>query len=64
MEDRFIDLEIRIGQQEYMIDSLNQIIYKQQGKIDQIEAALAEVAKRIANLDSGISSSHDRPPHY
>ena len=61
MEERFVDLEIRISHQEDMIDELNKLVY--QVKIDQLEAVLKDMAKRIIELEND-RTINERPPHY
>ena len=63
MEERFVDLEIRISHQEVMIDELNKLVYQQQVKIDQLEAVLKDMAKRIIELEND-RTINERPPHY
>ena len=63
MEERFVDLEIRISHQEDMIDELNKLVYQQQVKIDQLEAVLKDMAKRIIELEND-RTINERPPHY
>ncbi len=63
MEERFVDLEIRISHQEDMIDELNKLVYQQQVKIDQLEAVLKDMAKRIIELEND-RTINERPPRY
>lgn len=63
MEERLIDLEIRITRQEDMIDELNKTVYQQQLKIDGFEAVLKEMDRRIIELESD-KPLNERPPHY
>ena len=63
MEERLIDLEIRITRQEDMIDELNKVIYQQQLKIDGLEAILKEMAARLVELESD-KPLNEKPPHY
>ena len=37
-EERIVDIEIKIARQEDLLDSLNQLVYQQQKKIDELEA--------------------------
>ncbi|MCL1886761.1 MAG: SlyX family protein [Betaproteobacteria bacterium] len=65
MEERFIDLEMRISHQENTIDELNKTVFQQQGRIDQLEAAIAELARRLAErANNGVVLTHEKPPHY
>ncbi|MCZ4065374.1 SlyX family protein [Oxalobacter aliiformigenes] len=63
MEERLIDLEIRITRQEDMIDELNKTVYQQQLKIDNFEAILKEMASRIVELEND-NPLNEKPPHY
>ena len=63
MEERLIDLEIRITRQEDMIDELNKTVYQQQLKIDNVEAILKEMASRIVELEND-NPLNEKPPHY
>ena len=63
MEERLIDLEIRITRQEDMIDELNKTVYQQQLKIDNFEAILKEMAYRIVELEND-NPLNEKPPHY
>lgn len=63
MEERLIDLEIRITRQEDIIDELNKTVYQQQLKIDNFEAILKEMASRIVELESD-KPLNEKPPHY
>ncbi len=64
-EERFIELEIKLTQQEDTVESLNQVIYRQQRQIDQLEAMVAELARRVVNMpDSFHNSTSEKPPHY
>ncbi len=65
MEERFVDLEMRISHQEDMIDELNKAIYQQQNRIDQLEATILELARHLnERIDSNMVLRHEKPPHY
>jgi SlyX protein len=66
-EDRIIEIEIKLTRQEDLVESLNQVVYQQQKKIDKLEALCAELVQHLKNqTDSGSERSLDneRPPHY
>lgn len=64
-EERFIELEIKLSQQEDLLDTLNQTIFRQQQKIDRLEAVTAELARRIVNMPDVIQrTTTEKPPHY
>jgi SlyX protein len=66
-EDRIVEIEIKLTRQEDMVESLNQVVYRQQQQIDKLEAICAELVRHLKNLtDTGSERSLDneRPPHY
>jgi SlyX protein len=64
-EDRFMDIEIKLAHQEDMVESLNDVVYQQSKRIDQLEALVNKVAEHIRNSQqSGQNPTNDRPPHY
>ncbi|MCM1128410.1 MAG: SlyX family protein [Alistipes senegalensis] len=65
MEERLMDLEMRISHQEEAIDVLNRTVYRQQNQIDQLEAALSELARRmVEKAHDRMDPAHEKPPHY
>jgi SlyX protein len=64
-EDRIIDIEIKLAHQENLVESLNQTIYEQGRRIDQLEAMVAKLAEHIRALrDAGQGPVNEKPPHY
>ncbi|MGJ7917413.1 SlyX family protein [Massilia sp. LXY-6] len=64
-EDRIIDIEIKLAHQENLVESLNQTIYEQGRRIDQLEAMVAKLAEHIRTLrDAGQGPVNEKPPHY
>ena len=64
-EDRFVDIEIKLAHQEDLVESLNQMVYQQGRRIDQLEAMVNGLAEHIRNnAQSGPNLVNDRPPHY
>jgi SlyX protein len=63
-EDRFVDIEIKLAQQEDLVESLNTRIYEQQKQIDKLEGMLAALAEHLRNRSSDQSPLNERPPHY
>ena len=68
LEERLIDLEIRIARQDDLMDTLNSLVYQQQKKIDALETLCGALASRLReiaahnNQRSGVID--ERPPHY
>jgi SlyX protein len=64
-EDRIIDIEIKLAHQENLVESLNQTVYEQGRRIDQLEAMVAKLAEHIRALrDAGQGPLNEKPPHY
>ncbi len=64
-EDRFVDIEIKLAHQEDLVESLNQIVYQQARRVDQLEAMVAKLAEHIrTSAQNGQGPVNDRPPHY
>ncbi|MDF3036973.1 MAG: slyX [Paucimonas sp.] len=66
-DDRLIDIEIKIARQEDLVDTLNQMVYQQQTKIDQLEKMVSALAMHLKGMPSGEGDSSqvdERPPHY
>jgi len=64
-EDRIITIEIKLTDQENLVDALNRTVYEQGRRIDQLEALLTKMAEHIRVLrDREQGPVNERPPHY
>lgn len=66
-DDRLMDIEIKIARQEDLVDTLNQMVYEQQTKIDQLEkmiGALAMNLKAMPFREGDVGPANEKPPHY
>ena len=66
-EERMVELESKLTSQEDLVDVLNQTVYRQQRKIDQLEELCIALAKRLSAIqsqDAGDMPANERPPHY
>jgi SlyX protein len=68
VEERIIDLEIRLSRQDDLVDTLNTQVYQQQKKIDELEKLCIALAGRLRELaitaNQRQSGVDERPPHY
>jgi SlyX protein len=67
IENRLIDIEIKLARQEDLVDTLNQTIYRHQKKIDELEALCLALARRLKEVQQGASDrgpADEIPPHY
>ena len=64
-EERFVDIEIKLAHQEDLVESLNDVVYQQTRRIDQLEAMVAKLAEHLRNnAQSGPTPLNEPPPHY
>lgn len=64
-EDRFMNIEIKLAHQEDLVESLNDVVYQQSKRIDQLEALVNKMAEHIRNSQqTGQGAVNERPPHY
>ena len=65
-EERLIDIEIKLARQEDLVDILNQTVYRQQTRIDELEALCSGLARRIKDMaqTEGQQPVNEKPPHY
>ncbi len=68
-EERLIEIEIKISRQEDLLDTLNQLVYQQQKKIDQLEVLCSSLARQLLDMQArneaqGSAPVHEIPPHY
>lgn len=64
-EDRLINIEIKLTDQENLVDTLNRTVYEQSRRIDQLEAMVTKLADHIRTLrDREQGPVNERPPHY
>ena len=67
MEERLVNIESKLANQEYLLDVLNQTVYAQQKKIDELDKLCIALAKRLADLQGRLPDgmpANERPPHY
>lgn len=63
-EERFIEIEIKVANQENLIEQLNSVLYEQQKQIDLLERAIKELKKSSLADGNDIGPHNVKPPHY
>lgn len=66
-EERIMELEIRAAYQDDLLQTLNDIVTRQQQQIDRLEVTCRLLNEKIKSLSSETSSSEtaqEVPPHY
>jgi len=67
IEDRLVDIEIKLSYQEETIRELNIVVCRQQKQIDQLESIYKVFASRFKDLSENIGGKtllNEKPPHY
>lgn len=64
IDDRIIELEIKISYQEVQVEELRKLVDEQQITIDKMEKALKEIVDKMTSDENSANPEHVRPPHY
>ena len=67
IEDRLVDIEIKLSYQEETIRELNSVVCGQQKQIDHLESIYKVFASRFKDLSETIGGKpplNEKPPHY
>ncbi len=67
-EERLVDIEIKLSHQEDLVESLNQLVYEQQTRIDLLDKRCEALIRQVRELTDSVGSRggpvDERPPHY
>lgn len=66
-EKRIIDLEIRFSYQDELLNTLNEVVTRQQTTIERLEKEILDIKRNVnaSNSVGGVGSLKDeKPPHY
>ena len=67
MEQRLIDIELKVVALEDTVESLNQLVYAQQKQLDELRSVCKHLLGRLEERDDPASAGNpadERPPHY
>jgi len=64
MEDRLIELEMRISYQDKMIDDLNSVVTELRQQIEKIEQKYGSLDEVLGSANVKDASLEETPPHY
>lgn len=67
MEQRLIDIELKLVSLEDTVQSLNELVYEQGRQIDEMRALCRMLMSRMEDASGPLSNSlpaDERPPHY
>jgi len=66
-EERMVNIEAKIAYQEHSLQELNDVIYRQQKQIDQLEQICQQLIERVKSLaETSLTGTpeDEKPPHY
>ena len=68
IEDRLINIEIKVTAQDDLTQELSRLVYEQQKQIDELRALCMALVKRLGQAEDdgpgADSYTHEKPPHY
>ena len=63
LEERLVDLEVRISFQDATIEALSSVINQQQAQITELTTKLEQLQELVLN-PGGVDPTAVKPPHY
>ncbi|MGD8378316.1 MAG: SlyX family protein [Gammaproteobacteria bacterium] len=66
MEERIIELEIRVAHQQDALDEMTRELLRQNRELDDLRETVRQLAQRLQTVaEAGSNSAVDeKPPHY
>ncbi len=68
MDEKLVELEIKVAFQEETIEQLSRLAHEQQQRLSRLEALCDKLGERYRELKSSlpasVSGSDEKPPHY
>ncbi len=62
MEDRIIELEIKVAHQDRLLADLNDVVSQFSSRVEVLERRLDELQQSVGGLPVG--GADEKPPHY
>ena len=66
-EERLVNIEAKTTFQEDQIEELNKTVYRQQQRLDRLEAICESLTRHVQSLAEARNEgmpANERPPHY
>lgn len=64
MEERIMELEVKVAFQEHQIGELNDVIMELAFKLEELRRDLSSVMQTVAAQQELGDQKNERPPHY
>lgn len=66
-DERLIEIETKLAYQEDLLESLNQLVIKQQDRVDMLELVCRRLLDRMKDIKEpgeAVGEQYEIPPHY
>ncbi|MCH9683477.1 MAG: SlyX family protein [Deltaproteobacteria bacterium] len=64
MEDRIVELEVRVAYQDKIIADLDDVLRVFTARIEQLQREVAELKRTVKDGTPSIGGANEKPPHY
>jgi SlyX protein len=64
MDDRIVELEIRITYQDKLLADLDEVVQLLAKQVERQERELQQLKEMMAEQPAAVGPSDDKPPHY
>lgn len=66
MENRIVEIEIKLSDAEDLLDAVNLTVFRQQQQIDHLQQELRSLREQmlLSQIEESRSLREDIPPHY
>jgi len=64
MDERFIDLEVKLAFQDRLIRELDGLVRQLATRLDQTDRELAQLKQSVLSPDKPVGAANEPPPHY
>lgn len=64
VEERIIELEVKIAYQDKLIADLDEVLRSFTSRVEELSRELAELKESIKADQSTIGPANEKPPHY
>lgn len=64
MEDRIIELEVRVAYQDKIIADLDEVLRAFTSKVEALQRELVELKHKLEDDQPELGPADDAPPHY
>lgn len=64
MEDRIVELEVRVAYQDKIIADLDEVLRAFTSQVQALQRELVELKERLEEHQPEVGPADDAPPHY